>query len=169
MSGNREGYFEEWYDINRDTLLKGRREKYVKDPDYAAKCRANSKAYRERMKEQRAAIKEGSVDAPEKRPRKPVSVYVNGRECAGWSIGILAERINRSIPTVNHWSKMGLLPQTPIRGNGAARLYTDAMISVVKHAVMSRGEIRKTDHTFSEDVIKGWTAAGVLAEVEEIA
>jgi len=153
--GAREGYFEDWYNENRLSILARRRERYASDPDYAEKCREASSRYRETLKGRRQS------HPPAKRPRKPTQISLNGQLCEGWSVGHLAEKINRSIPTVNHWSKMGLLPETPLRGNGDARLYTAPMMRVVKSAVLRRGEVRRTDATFYEEVAEGWRRAGV--------
>ena len=158
--GAREGYFEDWYKQNRLSILARRRERYANDPDYAARCREASSKYREGLKGRRQS------NPPAKRPRKPTALVLNGVPTQGWSVGHLAAKIGRSIPTVNHWAKQGLLPETPLRGNGDARLYTEEMMRVVSSAVLRRGEVKKTDRSFYEEIEEGWRELGI--ELDEL-
>ncbi len=154
MVGNKDGYYDEWYDENKNELLDKRRGKYASDPDYAQKCREAAKEYRRRKKS-------GEI-SPSKRKQRSTTVVVGGRSLNAWTISKLAEKVGRSVPTINHWSKHGLMPETPIKAAGGNRLYTDEMITVVKRAIQRRGEVSKKDTTFKKEILEGWEKVGVF-------
>jgi DNA-binding transcriptional MerR regulator len=77
------------------------------------------------------------------------------------TITVAAERIGRSVDTLNHWSKVGLLPVTPLRSPRGDRLYTDGMILVMKMAIMKRGQVSVKDQTFRAEIVSGWRELGV--------
>jgi hypothetical protein len=162
MSGNRDGYFREWYEENRGDLLAKRRSRYNSDPDYAEKCREASRLYRQKKKTQKAENGVSSSDGEIVRERRPVHLMINGTSYNGWTIGHLARRLNRSVPTINHWSKHGLLPDTPLKTESGDRLYTDAMIFVVKKALLSRGRITKDDFSFRDEIVGGWNKLDLM-------
>ena len=153
-----QNYYKDWYEKNRGDLLARRRAKYRSDPEYAEKCKENARDYRKRAK--KTERKEG----PQTRERKPVLVDVGGQQRKGWSVGHLAKRINRSVPTSNHWAKHGLLPETPIRSDGGARLYTDAMIMAVGEAVGRRGQVSRRDESFRSEIAERWQELGVESD-----
>ena len=153
-----QNYYKEWYEKNREDLLARRRAKYRDDEGYAAKCRESARDYRRRCR------KTEKTEGPQTRERKPVYVEVGGERRVGWSVGHLAKRINRSVPTINHWAKHGLLPETPIRSGGGARLYTDAMIMAVGEAVNRRGQVSKSDESFRSEIVEKWENLGVFVE-----
>lgn len=81
-------------------------------------------------------------------------------------VGVLAKEIGRGVITIDQMESRGVLPGTPFRASSRQyRLYTYAMIAVVKKAMNKRGEIiRGKDQWagFYDEVVKGWTKLGVI-------
>lgn len=81
-------------------------------------------------------------------------------------VGVLAKEIGRGVITIDQMESRGVLPVTPFRASSRQyRLYTYAMISVVKKAMNKRGEIiRGKDQWagFYDEVVSGWTKLGVI-------
>lgn len=154
MGEGREEYYREWYDEHRPELLVKRRSRYATDPEYAERCRESARKYRRERK--------GRTDVAEKRPRKPFTVTVGGHTDKGYTVGYVAEKVGRSVATVNHWLKSGLLPVTPLVSDGGARLYTERMIAVIAREVSSRDRVMKSDKTFYSSILQEWESMGVF-------
>jgi DNA-binding transcriptional MerR regulator len=80
-------------------------------------------------------------------------------------VGVLATAIDRGVITIDQMEQRGVLPVTPFRASSRKyRLYTRAMIAVVKKAMNKRGEvIRGKDQWagFFDEVSNGWKKLGV--------
>ena len=154
MPVDRSAYFQEWYAANKSNVRASRRDRYASDPEYAEECRKRAREYREGLRT--------SGKRPEVRvARAPVMVTVAGRELKGWTVRRLAEGIGRSVSTVNHWQRHGILPETPLRTAGGVRLYTDPMIRVVKRALRNRSVVTREDLKFCGEIRRGWSDIGV--------
>ena len=160
---SRSDYYRQYYEDHRDDLSDKRRDRYQTDPEYREKAKAAARLYRQKKKAERDQLRaEGKLPpARPKGPRKPVEVAVNGSRALAHTITVAAERIGRSVDTLNHWSKVGLLPITPIRSPRGDRLFTDGMILVVNMAVMKRGEVSVKDSTFRVEIENGWRELGL--------
>ena len=160
---SRSEYYRTYYEDHRTDLSEKRRDRYQNDPEYREKAKEDARRYRQRKKAEREQLRaEGKLPpARPKGPRKPIEVEVNGSKALAHTITVAADRIGRSVDTLNHWSKVGLLPATPIRSQRGDRLFTDGMILVVRMAVMKRGEVSVKDPTFKEEIEDGWRGLGV--------
>ena len=155
--GDRTEYYTAWYNKNRAALLARRREKYAKDTVHAAECRKRARDYRK-------DVKAGTRKPPEEGvARAPINITVRGDVLGAWTITWLAEGIERSVQTVNYWTKHGLFPDTPVKTPGGNRLYTEAMIEVVKEVLKERegGLVTRRDRTFLRQIRAGWRKLGV--------
>jgi hypothetical protein len=161
---DRKEYFQNYYLDHKQDLSKKRHERYHTDPEYRERAKRAAREYRRRKKEERDRLRaEGKLPpARPKGPRKPTTVMVNGDKCTAYTVTITAQRLNRSVDTINYWTKAGLLPATPIRSKRGDRLYTDAMILVMQMAISRRGKIALRDKTFREEIERGWEDAGVV-------
>lgn len=157
--GERTEYYQDWYAKNRESLLARRREKYAKDRKHAEKCRKRARKYR-------AEIRNGDRKAPEDGgARGPISVIVKGDLVEAWTIPWLADGIERSVQTINYWTKHGLFPDTPIKTPGGNRLYTEDMIAVVKEVLDQRdgGLVSRNDPDFHRQIKSRWKKLGVYS------
>jgi len=166
MNKDRKAYFENYYQEKKGELLQRRNERYKSDPEYREKAKERARAWRAKKKQQRDEEREklraeGKLENEGKRPRKPVLVIVGGRTLTAYPMKIVAEKLDRSVGAINYWSKIGLLPHTPIRTKGGNRLYTEGMILVMQMAISRRGRISKTDTTFRDEIIAGWEELGI--------
>ena len=156
-------YYSTYYSERRETLSERRKRRYRDDPEYREKAKANAREYRQKKKAEREQLRAAGKLPPARPrgPRKPVDVKVGGKKLPAYTITVAAERVGRSVDTLNHWSKVGLLPATPIRSRRGDRLFTDGMILIVKMAVMKRGEVSVKDSTFKTEIEDGWRDLGV--------
>lgn len=152
---DRSEYYGEWYQKNRDSVLSKRRDKYANDPEHAKRQREAARRYRQEVKTgKRVPGETGSS-------RGPVMVNVGGEHVEAFTVRYLADGIGRSVQTVNHWTKNGIFPDTPLKTPGGHRLYTEDMIDVVRTAVESRIEIPRNDESFKKEIADGWRELGV--------
>ena len=157
--GDRTEYYQEWYGKNREGLLSRRREKYASDEKHAEKCRKRAKKYRKQV---RTGERKRPVDGA---ARGPINVSIKGEIVEAWTIPWLADGIERSVQTVNYWTKHGLFPDTPIKTPGGNRLYTEAMIGVVKDVLDQRegGLVSRSDPDFHRQIKSRWKKLGVFS------
>ena len=155
--GDRTEYYQEWYEKNRAELLARRREKYASNGDHAEKCRKRARKYRKE-------VRNGTRKKPEEgAARGPISVLVKGKTLEAWTIPWLADGIERSVQTINYWTKNGLFPDTPIKTPGGNRLYTEGMIQAVSEVLEQRtnGLVSKNDPDFNRQIKSRWKKLGV--------
>jgi len=156
------GYFKDYYARKRRDILDKRRERYKNDPEYREQVKAQARAYRAKKAIERdKALANGEPVKMGGGPRRPVDVWVNGMVQRAWTVGHVAQRINRSVAFINHLTKSEMLPPTPFRSQRGDRLWTDAMILAFKSAVHKRGEVSQKDETFHTEVLEEWRAQGV--------
>lgn len=160
MSDEHDGRtYQDWYAENKDTVAERRRQRYQSDPDYREKAKARSKAYRDKRRKERLA----AGDTGPSRQHGPIAFHVDvgGEQCRAWTVSKLAADLDRSVEAVNHWQKIGLMPQTPLRSSRNDRLFTDGMILVVKLAVLKRGAVSRDDPDFCAEIEEGWRGLGI--------
>lgn len=158
---NRPGYYAEWYEQNKEKLAEKRKKRYEEDPEYKQKVLDQSASYREKNR------KEPRVKLP--RHRKPKSYTLSdGTEIQMFSVGAFAMYIGRSVQSVNHWEREGLLPKTPYRrGARGFRLYSVPMMEVVKEVVGDRARLFPVDPEMGNKIRQKWEAAGVPVECKD--
>jgi len=163
---DRTEYFKSYYEDHREELSQKRQDRYRSDPEYRERAKQAAREYRQKKKDEKARLRaEGKLpEIPRaKGPRKPTSVVINGDVHLAYTITIVASRLNRSVNTLNYWTKMGLLPVTPIRSKCGDRLYTDGMILIMQMAILRRGKVSLGDSTFKGEIEAGWQGLGVFA------
>ncbi len=146
-------------------MSKKRKGLYGNDPAYRKNAKASAQAYRKKKKEERDKLRaEGKLPPVKPRgPRKPVEVKIGTAKHPAFTVTIVAQRLDRSVHALNYWTRAGLLPLTPLRSARGDRLYTDAMILVIKMAVFKRGEVSRGDTSFRQEIVDGWKDIGILA------
>jgi hypothetical protein len=150
-------YQKKYYQANRERLLAKSRERYKNDPEYRAKILAVTRKRGGMIDTMKSGV--GSSF----RVRLPKKIKLNGKETWGYGIYYLAQKVGKSIPTVNSWEQKGLLPATPFRSGGGHRLYTARQIDAVVEVVRSRGMARLPNHDqdFYREVVEKWKTCGV--------
>jgi len=162
---DRKAYFQFYYAERKADLSQKRKDRYQADPEYRERAKEAARAYRRRKKEERERLRASGELPPArpKGPRKPVDVMIRGERCQAYTVTVTAQRLNRSVDTINYWTKVGLLPPTPIRSKRGDRLYTDAMIVVMQTAISRRGKVALKDTAFCQEILDGWREAGVYS------
>ena len=162
---DRSEYQKEYYEKNKSELAERRRDRYAEDPTKRKKAIEASRKYRREKAKERERLRAQGVLPPARRvgPRKPDRIKVGGTECDAYTITTLALRIGRSVDTVNNWINKGKVPKTPFRSKRGDRLYTDAMILVVKRAIQSEGILGKNSGAYDK-IYVGWIEIGVRSE-----
>lgn len=148
-------YYKKWYNENKERRNRKRRLRYQNDPVYRAQQKAMSKNLYERQKKGKAlnrkeyrlinvTTKDGQV--------KPLRVY---------TVGYLANFIDRTMQTIKNWENNGIMPVSPIRIN-KWRLYTFKMIQDVASALKRRNGIVSEEYKgkgFMEEISTKWENA----------
>lgn len=153
--GNKPGYFKSWYDENKDELAAKRKQRYEDDPEYRQQVVDQSRKYRK-----------GNRDAPRVRlPRHQVPkehALPDGSVIKLYSVGAFALYVRRSVQSINHWQREGLLPMTPYRaGKRGFRLYTKEMMDVVREIVGDKRRIFPVDPNMGSRIKESWAGVGV--------
>lgn len=151
---NRPGYFQGYYQENKDTILKARRDRYASDPEYREKVLKSSREYRRNQR------REPRVKT--RRYQKPIiKTSADGTEVQLCSVGALAIRLQRSVQAINHWQKKELIPDTPYRDGRGFRFYTPAMMDAISVEVGSKRRLFPVDPDMRERIRQQWAALGV--------
>jgi hypothetical protein len=157
--GNKPGYYDKWYEENKEALAARRKERYETDEDYRQRVLDASAAYRERQR------RTSRVRVP--RHQKPRIFKVAGHEVPLFSIGAFAGYVNRAIQSINHWEKHGLLPRTPYRvGKRGFRYYSAGMMEVVRQQVGNKKRLFPVDTEMFRRIREGWEALGVPVDCD---
>lgn len=112
------GWSEDYWSKNRDRILKERKEKYAKDPEYRAKARDRARRYRENQKAEREAF---LADPWMEIDGKKVSALTPDQMCQ--HIGIERSRLK-------YLQKAGYLPNPLVMR--PHRLYTHRQADMIK-------------------------------------
>jgi len=160
---DRREYHRMYYEDKREELSNKRKDLYKTDPGYRAKVKKTAELYRKRKKEEKAKLRaEGKLPPPRVRgPQKPVRLDNGAIAYPPMRVALM---LGKSIDSLNHWERVGLLPKTPYRTSGGVRLYTGAMILVIDLAIKKRGRILQKDKTFFSEIVDGWEEIGVPAK-----
>lgn len=157
---NKPGYYDEWYQENRKSLSERRKEKYEQDPEYREKILKRSAEYRERQRDVT------QVRIP--RHQKPRIFNYDGVDIPLYSIGAFAGYINRSVQSINHWEKGGLLPRTPYRvGERGFRYYSAEMMEVVRRIVGNKRRLFPVDKEMGDAIWNAWEELGVPMDCDD--
>lgn len=169
-SAEKEWTYRGWYEKNKEALSQRRKSKYQSDDSYREKVLEKNRGYRARKSKEKKAAFGNVARVPKSRRPVAVKVDVNGavQDVTMVHIGAFAKAIGRSVPTIHQWERVGLLPRTPFSLKGKSkheRLYSSAMIEVVKSALRTRGAmVYASDKSFHDEIVSGWKAIGVVAE-----
>ena len=142
-NARRKAYNQSYYERNKAKILARKKERYHSDPDY------------------RDQVKKDSARRRRSNSNGAVKVTVLGQEVDAWRARVLADRVGRSVSTINYWQTHGTIPETPLLTPGGYRLYTDKMIEAVKEALAIVERPAKGDPFFLEAVKNGWRRAGL--------
>jgi hypothetical protein len=166
---DRREYQRQYYLDKKERISQERKQRYQEDAEYRAAILERVKEYRTELRSKRSKLRnEGKIPPPHPRgPRQPMKVIVNGVSTVAYTVGRLAEEINRSKDVINYWSRIGLLPKTPYRSSRGDRLYTECMTIVLKLAIWKRGRVSVSDRTFTDEVRRGWEGLGVVIPVDK--
>ena len=113
---DRSDYFKTYYEEKKDELSEKKKNRYHSDPEFRERAKEKARQYRKEKREERERLRaEGVLPPPDftRGPRKPVSVMIMGNVQEAFSITTVCKQIRRSVHTVNYWTKMKLLPETP--------------------------------------------------------
>lgn len=156
---NKPGYFEQYYDENRDSINEKRRKKYQEDPEYRDRVLKASRDYRERQR------REPRVRMP--RFQKPITYTAgDGSEVQLFSVGAFAAFLARSVQAINHWEKSGILPRTPYRNSRGFRCYTRSMMEIVRQQVGGKRRLFPVDPNMYANIMAAWEAQGVPVDCQ---
>lgn len=159
--------YKSWYADNRVGLSEKRREKYQNDPEYKQKVLAQNRSYREKKAAEQSASPRSRIRTTKHRKPVALEVEINGETTLKqlFHVGSFARSIQRSVPTIHQWERLGIIPRTPfvlIGKTKQERLYTMEMIQAVKNALDVRnGQVSVTDKSFYTAVATEWESAGV--------
>lgn len=162
-SGDRHEYQREYYLKNKEELSNKKKDRYRSDPEVRRKAKEASRLYRIKKKAERDRMRANGELPPSRTvgPRKPITVDIKGVAHFGYTITAMAERIGRSVDTINNWINIGTIPKTPLRSSRGDRLYTDGMILAVKLAIQSRGVVGKDDKDIYKAIADSWMEIGL--------
>jgi hypothetical protein len=156
---NKPGYFERYYSEKHGEINEKRRKKYQNDSEYRDRVLKASRDYRER---QRA---EPRVRMP-RFHKSMVGEIGGGGQIHLWSVGAFAAYLSRSVQSINHWEKTGILPKTPYRDVRGFRFYTPAMMNVVRDQVGTKRRLFPVDPQMYANIMAAWEAQGVPVDCE---
>lgn len=162
---DRRSYQRDYYEKNRDELSEKRKKRYHNDPDVREHAKAAARRYREKKKaERQKMIDDGKIDPGTKSlSKRKGTVVIDNVTREAYTIAMLAERIGRPVHTINNWINIGTIPKTPFRSKRGDRLYTDAMMLIVKIVCQPFNRIGKNEVVY-ERIKSGWKRYGVIAE-----
>lgn len=91
----------------------------------------------------------------------PKIYTINGKDVELYTIGELADRLDRQRQTLRKWERDGIIPQALFRSKTNRRLYTkaqcDAIVSVVEKYDLKQGQAIPPE--FREEVFKAFKEA----------
>lgn len=167
---DRSEYQREYYQRRREELSQQRKERYQDDKAYRQEILDRVREYRAERRAERDRLRaEGALPLPQPRgPRPPLRVSLNGVMTVAYTVGGMAELLQRSVDVINYWARIGLLPATPYRSPRGDRLYTEGMVMIVKIALNKRGRVAADDREFTREVRQGWEGLGIASKIKAI-
>lgn len=159
---NRPGYFDKYYEENKDKVNDTRRKKYANDEAYRDRVLQASRDYRKRQRDDGDRVR-----LP--RYQKPVLMETgDGGTVQLFSVGAFASFLSRSVQAINHWEKATpqILPSTPYKDTRGFRYYTREMMEVVRDAVGSKRRLFPVDPNMRKNILSGWKDLGVPVHVK---
>lgn len=160
---DRSQYQRAYYEKNRDSLSERRKRRYQEDPEYRDAAMAQARTYRKKKRQERERLRKAGMLPPPNvgGPRSPLRVLVHGEPTIAFTVGRVALEIQRSKDTLNYWTRVGLLPQTPFRSPRGDRLYTEGMVLVMRIAIGKRPRVTAGDREFTHEIRNGWEGLGI--------
>lgn len=156
---NRPGYFQGYYEENKDEILRKRKERYWNDPEYRDKVLQSSRDHRRNQRR--------DPRVKTRRFQKPITgESADGTEVQLHSVGALAILLQRSVQAINHWQKKGLLPDTPYRDSRGFRFYTAAMMQAIQDEVGAKRRLFPVDPEMLEKIRAKWVDLGVPVDYD---
>lgn len=157
---NKPGYFEAYYEENKDEIAQKRKERYENDPQYREKVLKASRDYRARQRQGRRRVRMPRFQKPKIRETG------DGGKIRLYSVGAFAASISRSVQAINHWEKIGILPRTPYRDGRGFRHYTTRMMESVQDQVGTKRRLFPVDPDMYDNICAAWEAGGVPVGLE---
>ena len=151
--GRRDEYFRAYYELNRDDILRKRKERYWGEPTVRRKNVWKQREWRERTADRRAK-------AAQERRQRPWMIPVGGEMVEAFGTADVAVALGIRRDQVSAMVSRGAIPATPYRGGHGAHLYSRSMIDVVSAAVMGEGG----DGVVRRKIEVGWRRLGVSGE-----
>ena len=91
----------------------------------------------------------------------PKTYIIDGKELEMFTMGELADRLDRQGQTLRKWEKQGIIPQAIYRSGSNRRLYTrnqiEAIVEVVEKYQIKQGQ--PIPHAFKEEVAEAFSEA----------
>ena len=142
MTVNRTDYMKEYYEQNKERILKSRKVRYDNDPTYRNKLARNRSETRKRFRElERLKLKKKSIENGEEfvvESGKKMKVKTpNGKEALVhmYTLGQLCDIVGLKKASVINWINSGKLPESTYRNQNNWRLYTDDQIRAIKSVI----------------------------------
>lgn len=152
---NRPGYFDEYYEKNKDKVNAERRRKYNEDPEYRDRVLQASRDYRRRQRDDEDRVRLPRYQTP------VIKEAGDGGKVQLFSVGAFASYLGRSVQAINHWEKSDILPPTPYRDGRGFRYYTKDMMEVVRQAVGAKRRLFPVDEDMRLNIVREWKELGV--------
>ncbi len=156
---NKDGYYQKYYEDNKDDINDKRRKRYESDDDYRKRVLKHSQTYRDK-KRGRPKVRMPRIN------QVKTCQAGDGGEVQLFSVGAFATFVQRSVQSISHWEKQGLLPPTPFRDTRGHRLYTRSMIEAVRDEVGGKRRLFPADPEMSDRIMAAWVESGVPVGTE---
>jgi len=150
-------YYQRYYDANKNKLNDARRRRYERDSAYRQKVLEWSQNYREKKRDEREP-------AEPRAPRfeTPLEGKLRGNASIKlYSVGYVSKALGRSIQSLTHWERKGIIPPTPFKDARGFRYYTEPMIESIKSATCARRRQFPVDPRVMKRILQEWKAQGI--------
>tara|TARA_Y100000592_G_scaffold48647_3_gene77102 strand:- start:5299 stop:5859 length:561 start_codon:yes stop_codon:yes gene_type:complete len=142
MTVNRTDYMKEYYEQNKDRILKSRKVRYDNDPSYRGKLARNRSETRRRFKElERLKLKKKSIESGEEfvvESGKKMKVKTPTGKTAVvhmYTLGQVCDIVKVKKASIINWINSGKLPESLYRNHVNWRLYTDDQVLALKNVI----------------------------------
>jgi len=135
-------YQRDYYEKNKEEILRKRREKYQGDAEYRAKVMERARKYRKKQ----CPLTE--IRGRKKGPLPPVRVNAkSGKLVQAYSTGYVADKLGITMQTLRKWVRKGKIPETPY-WISTGRVWTQRMVNAM---IKAKGACRSTGGTRSKN------------------